>query len=259
MSKILVVDDETVLVMDLEEELTAMGHEVVGTAASGDEAIEKARALRPDLILMDIAMPGNKDGIDAADSIKSEMDIPIIFLTAHSDPKLTKRAKWIEPVGYIIKPFKDRDLKVAIEVGLHKKDKEALYTQMQKKRERNLIAKLREQSEKIEALETRYGELKETFENNKQKKHQGSLSDDGLSFLLEHLDIIIMGILTIQPSHEDNYQYKSMSESEIVKEIRSQFGFWIEQEVLRIPLTQLTKKRIITKVSGEKEPEYAYI
>lgn len=191
MSKILVVEDEAIVVMSLEEDLTAMGQEVVGTAASGDEAIEKAMALRPDLVLMDIAMPGNKDGIDAADAIMSEIDVPVIFLTAHSDPKLIKRAKLIKPVGYIVKPYKDTELKVAIELALYKKGKDVIYTQMQKDRMSNLIAKLREQSEEIKELETKYGELKATCENYKQKKLQGSRSDDRLSFLLEHLNIII--------------------------------------------------------------------
>jgi len=259
MSKILVVDDESILAMGLEESLTAMGYEVV-VASSGDEAIEKARALRPDLILMDITMPGKKDGIEAANEIMSEQDIPLIFLTAHSDPKLIKRAKWVEPVGYIVKPYKDGELRAAVEVALHKKDKDVIYKQMQKKKDSKLITTLRDQSEKLKELEARYGELKEkTFVNSKQKKPQGSLSDDKLSFLLEHLDLIILGILSIQPSRDIDYNYKSMSESEILKEIRSKFGFWIEQEVLRTSLNQLTKERILTKVSGTKDPEYAYI
>lgn len=259
MSKILVVDDESIVVMALEERLTAMGYEVAGIASSGDEAIEKARALRPDLILMDITMPGNKDGIDAADMIRSEQDIPIIFLTAHSDAKLIKRAKWVEPAGYIVKPYKDGELRAAVEVALHKKDKDAIYKQMQKKKESKLSISFRDQSDKLKALEARYGELKETFENFKQKKPQGSLSEDKLSFLLEHLDMIILGIITTQPASKVDYNYKSMTETEILKEIRNKFGFWIEQEVLRTSLKQLTKERIITMVSGKKDPEYAYI
>ena len=130
---------------------------------------------------------------------------------------------------------------------------------MQKKKDRNLIATLRDQSDKLKELEARYGELRETFEIYKQKKHQGSLSEDKLSFLLEHLDIIILGIITTQPASKVDYNYKSMTESEILKEVHSRFGFWIEQEVLRTSLMQLTKERIISKVKGKKDPEYAYI
>jgi YesN/AraC family two-component response regulator len=155
MYKIQVVDDESIVAMGLEKRLTKMGFEVVGTASSGVEAIEKARELRPDLILMDIAMPGEIDGIDAADLIKSEMDIPIIFLTAYADTKLINRAKMIDPVGYIVKPYKEEELQAAIVVALHKKEKEAIYRLSQKKKDRKLIAALREQSEKLKELETK--------------------------------------------------------------------------------------------------------
>jgi CheY-like chemotaxis protein len=124
MHKILVVDDEVVITTQLEEHLTAMGYEVVGRAGSGEEAIKLAKRLTPDLILMDIVMPGEIDGISAAGTIRAELDIPVIFLTAFADDKFVERAKNVEPMGYILKPFKEDEVKAAIEVALYRKASE---------------------------------------------------------------------------------------------------------------------------------------
>ncbi len=121
MHKIMVVDDEISVSMYLEEILLLMGYDVVGMATSGEAALEKARLLMPDLILMDIVMPGEMDGIDASEAIKAELDIPIIFLTAHANDKYIERAKFVEPFGYVLKPFQDREIKAAIEVALYNK------------------------------------------------------------------------------------------------------------------------------------------
>jgi len=124
MHKIMVVDDEAVITTRLEERLTSMGYEVVGKASSAKASISMAKRLRPDLILMDIVLPGKSDGIDASEKIKAELDIPIIFLTAYANDKFIKRAKKVEPYGYIVKPFQEKEIKAVIEVALHKKDME---------------------------------------------------------------------------------------------------------------------------------------
>ena len=124
MHKIMVVDDEVVITLQLEERLTKRGYEVVGSASSGEEAVEMARRLRPDLILMDIVMPGKLDGIEAAELLKAEMDISVIFLTAYANEKIVKRAKSVEPLGYIVKPFRETELQAMIEVALYKKEME---------------------------------------------------------------------------------------------------------------------------------------
>jgi PAS domain S-box-containing protein len=124
MHKILVADDKVVITTQLVERLTSMGYELVGRAYSGESAVEKARLLRPDLILMDIAMPGKIDGINAAETIKAELDIPVIFLTAYADDKFVERAKNVAPFGYILKPFQGNEIKAAIEVALYRKDSE---------------------------------------------------------------------------------------------------------------------------------------
>ena len=121
MSKILVVDDEAIITMQLEERLHAMGYTVAGMAASGEDAIEKARRLSPDLILMDIVMPGRLNGIEAAQTIISELDIPVVFVTSYADDAIIEKAKQVRPYGYIVKPFNELEIKAAIEVALFRK------------------------------------------------------------------------------------------------------------------------------------------
>lgn len=119
MPSVLVVDDERIVTRDLEEILVQMGYDVVGTASSGEEAIEKARELHPDMILMDIMMPGNKDGITAGVEIGAELGIPVVFVTAYSDIEILERAKDATPYGYIVKPFQTQQLRSTIEMALN--------------------------------------------------------------------------------------------------------------------------------------------
>jgi PAS domain S-box-containing protein len=121
---IMVVDDEKIITMHLEELLSSMGYNVVGTASNAQEAIEKARELSPDLIFMDIIMPGEKTGIDAANVIKSEMGIPVIYLTAYADNHIVEKAKVSEPFNFIVKPFKGHELRAAIEIAIYRKNME---------------------------------------------------------------------------------------------------------------------------------------
>jgi len=121
MSKILVVDDEAIITMQLEERLSIMGYTVAGMAASGEDAVEKARRIRPDLVLMDIVMPGKMNGIEAAMIIRTELDIPVVFVTAYADDAIIEQAKSARPYGYIVKPFNELEIKAAIEVALFRK------------------------------------------------------------------------------------------------------------------------------------------
>ncbi len=122
MSDVLIVDDEAIITMQLEERLTSMGYSVVGMAASGEEAISKAKAHKPDLILMDIVMPGKINGIEAAKIISEELDIPVVFVTSYADDTILEKAKHVRPYGYIVKPFDELGLKAAIEVALFRKE-----------------------------------------------------------------------------------------------------------------------------------------
>lgn len=119
-TKILVVEDEQIVALELEDQLTQMGHSVVGIVASGEEAVEQARRLQPHLILMDIKLQGELDGIEAAELIRKEADIPIVYLTAFADEATLQRAKVTQPYGYILKPFQERELHVIIEVSIYR-------------------------------------------------------------------------------------------------------------------------------------------
>ena len=114
---ILVVEDEHIVARDIRAMLESLGY-TAGTAGSGEEALEKAAELRPDLILMDIVLKGRMDGIDAAAQVRDRLQTPVIYLTAHADEQTVQRAKLTAPYGYILKPFEERELYIAIELAL---------------------------------------------------------------------------------------------------------------------------------------------
>ena len=125
-AKMLIVEDESVVAMDIQRGLTTLGYPRPELAASGTEALEKASELRPDLVLMDIRLHGDMDGIDAAEQIRANLGIPVVYLTAYADDKTVERATKTQPYGYILKPFRERELGTAIEVALynHQMEKE---------------------------------------------------------------------------------------------------------------------------------------
>ncbi|MEO5661213.1 MAG: ATP-binding protein [Polaromonas sp.] len=116
-TRVLVVEDEIVVSEDLQQRLKKLGFEVVGAADTAAEAIELATATRPDVALMDIMLHGKPEGIDAAEHLRSKLDIPVIYLTAHSDPATLQKAKRTDPAGYIVKPFDNTQLQVALELA----------------------------------------------------------------------------------------------------------------------------------------------
>jgi signal transduction histidine kinase len=117
-SKVLVVEDESIVALDIKDQVTGLGHEVVGTASSGAEAIEKTGTLVPDLVLMDIRLEGEMDGVTAAEQIHRRRDVPVIFLTAFGDDDTMRRVQADDPAGYLLKPFDERELCVAIRAAL---------------------------------------------------------------------------------------------------------------------------------------------
>ena len=119
-SRILVVEDERIVAKDLESRLLALGYTVVGSVATGLDALRLSGELHPDLVMMDIQLQGEMDGITAANRIRTEHFVPIVYLTAHSDEETLKRAQVTEPYGYLLKPFQERELRTVIEMGLYK-------------------------------------------------------------------------------------------------------------------------------------------
>lgn len=118
--RILVVEDETIVSMDIQNSLRLLGYEVAGAATSGAEAVAKADRTMPDLVLMDIILKGEMDGVEAARAIYARLGVPVIFLTACADEKTLERAKVTEPFGYMIKPFEERELHSHIEIALYR-------------------------------------------------------------------------------------------------------------------------------------------
>lgn len=119
--RILIVEDETIVALDIKNALKKLGFEISGIASNAKDALESIEKSKPDIILMDINLEGEKDGIELAYDILKQDDIPIIYLTAYSDDETVKKALTTNPVGYLVKPFKLEELKCTIRLGLHKK------------------------------------------------------------------------------------------------------------------------------------------
>ncbi|UJR83658.1 PAS domain S-box protein [Sandaracinus amylolyticus] len=118
--RILIVEDDRVVARDLRQQLTRMGHTVVGAAVAGDQAVALAESAKPELVLMDIRLEGECDGIAAAQEIRERFQVPVIYLTAYADDHTLRRARVTEPFGYLLKPFEDSQLRTVVEMALHK-------------------------------------------------------------------------------------------------------------------------------------------
>jgi PAS domain S-box-containing protein len=124
-ARILVVEDEAIVARDIVHQLERFGHHVVADTPRGEEAVEVAAKLLPDLVLMDIQLAGTMDGIDAAQVIRRNSGIPVVFLTAFATDNVLQRAKQASPFGYLIKPFDPQQLETAIEIALHQHEVES--------------------------------------------------------------------------------------------------------------------------------------
>ncbi len=131
-ARILVVEDESIVAKDIRASLQSLGYLVAGMASTGEEALAQAAALRPDLVLMDIKLKGEMDGIEAAHRLRSAAPVPVVYLTAFTDDDTLRRAKVSEAFGYLLKPFEDRELRTTIEMALYKHNMER---QLQESRE----------------------------------------------------------------------------------------------------------------------------
>lgn len=118
--KILIVEDEGIVALQIKDSLEEMGHAVADIYSSGEEALENIGVLCPDLVLMDIKLRGEMDGIETAGRIRRQYNLPVIYLTAHSETSTLGMAKLTEPYGYVLKPFNVQELQIAIELAVHK-------------------------------------------------------------------------------------------------------------------------------------------
>jgi two-component system, cell cycle response regulator len=141
---ILLVEDEGIVARDLEETVTRMGYRVVGIASEGVQAVCLAEELHPNLIVMDVGLKGEIDGIQAAQMIQERSPVPVIFLTGHRDATTLQRAIRTGPLGYLVKPFQEVELRCAIEVAVHKHRAEVAMREREEALRRNaeLLASL---------------------------------------------------------------------------------------------------------------------
>jgi two-component system, cell cycle sensor histidine kinase and response regulator CckA len=119
---ILIVEDEGVIALDVRATLGRLGYTVPAVVATGSDAIVQVEALRPQLVLMDIHLRGDMDGVEAAQTIRERFGVPVIYLTAFADPATLQRARITEPFGYLLKPFEERELHVVIEMALQRRE-----------------------------------------------------------------------------------------------------------------------------------------
>lgn len=188
-TQILLVEDENLIALDLTHRLTNLGYRVVGWVPSGEEAIVLAAQLSPDLVLMDIKLKGRIDGIEAAEQIKAQLDIPIIYLTAFVDKATIQRAKITVPFGYLVKPVDERELSTIIEMALHKHQLEQQLNQYRHHLEELVTERTAELARSNQLLQEEI--------NRRQKAEEQYLHDafhDGLTALpnralfVEHLE-----------------------------------------------------------------------
>jgi DNA-binding response OmpR family regulator len=118
--KVMIVEDDNVILAIEKWRLSKLGFDVCGSAGTGEDAMECVGKMQPDIVLMDITLKGAMDGIETAGQIKKKFNIPVIFVSSHTDEEILSRARTVEPDGFIKKPFTDDDLRIAIELGLKK-------------------------------------------------------------------------------------------------------------------------------------------
>ena len=179
--RIMVVEDESITAMRIKKSLEDIGYTVTSTEFTGEEAVKKAGEDRPDLVLMDIVLNGRMDGIEAAGKIHSSLNIPVVYLTAHSDNKMLKRLQTTEPFGYIIKPFDDRELRIVVEIAFYKYGMEQELRASNDKLEVKVM-------ERTAELESTIGLLKETEKNLRIHAAELQESNTALKVLLKQRD-----------------------------------------------------------------------
>jgi len=193
-ARLLIVDDEGILARDLQTRLTNLGYDVPGIAETGEEAIAKAIELKPDLVLMDIVLRGDIDGIDTAEQLRIRFDIPSLFVTAYAGDTLIDRAKRAEPAGFLLKPINDRELRGAVEVALYRLDIQRRLRETTTELQQTLEAVDRERQEKLSLLESTghgiYGIDMDgncTFINRAAAEILGYAPDDAIGQNMHHL------------------------------------------------------------------------
>ena len=209
-TKILIVEDEKILAMGLKKKLEKLGFSVTDLASSGAEAIESVKKVQPDLVLMDIVLKGAMDGIETAEFIINLHDIPIIYLTAYADDEMLARAEKTYPYGYILKPYKDSELKANIKMAIYKHNA---------------------QKEKIIDFEDIYREVTRFIDENEGSFKEGILEGESLTGPF-NVDI---GLKNIYVSVDRNNKVVHAAFYKLLNDIAQKYAVSKENKVVVYP------------------------
>ena len=221
--KILVVEDQSIVAKNIQMRLNDMGYDVPVIAFSGEEAVKITEEIQPDLVLMDIVLKRETEGIEAANQIRTRFNIPVVYLTAYADEKRLEQTKATEPFGYIIKPFEDRELHTTIQMALHR---------------HKLERELRDSEEKFKSIfeESPIGIGLYSSQGQLLNANKSCLNIFGLSFITETRDCRLFVDLKVPDDAKDK-----LSKGEMVRyEIPFDFDKAKKQK-----LFQTSKSRII--------------
>jgi PAS domain S-box-containing protein len=205
-TRILVVEDEGIVAKDLQTRLKKMGYEVPLTVQTGEQALQAAQELRPQLILMDVRLKGQMDGIETSARIKQKLRTPVIFLTAYADEQTLGRAKLTEPYGFVLKPFNERELHTVIQVALHKHSTEVAL----RRSERWLAGTLRSIGDGIIAVD---GNRNILFMNLLAQNLTGWTESDATGRPLSEVFIVVDEAPALEPGPNDVAEQTAMSSS----------------------------------------------
>ena len=239
-ARILVVEDDGVLALDLADTLDELGYTVAGTATRGEEAIDLARRIHPHLILMDVGLAGDIDGITAAETIRDEHDVPVVFLTAHADDDTLQRATHADPSAYLVKPFKAPDLRCVIEIALHKHATDVRL----RENERWLELTLQQRTAALEAANSELEAFNysvahdlraplrgiDSFSRLLIDKYSQQLDDEGLAYLdrvraaAARMSQLIDALLTLAQVGRGELQPSELDFSDLVQTVASEIA-----------------------------------
>ena len=251
--RILIVEDETIVGLDTEDRLASLGYASAGCVRTGEQALETVEREHPNLVLMEIRLQGEMDGVMAAGQIRDRFRLPVIFLTAYSDDAILERAKRVEPYGYILKPFDDGELKAAIETALYKHQAEQEARLASEQRVRKRTAELEAANRELDAFAHSVShDLRaplraiEGFVGILDDGYRGRLDDEGQRLLgtirdqARHMGRLVNHLLRLSRLSRKSLQQAAVDMDRLVGEVveqlrRAESGRAIEFRLSRLP------------------------
>ena len=178
---VLIVEDQALVADDLAQTVRKLGYEVAGIAVAGTEAITKVSQVKPDVVLMDISLQGEKDGIAAAEAINNRFQVPVIFVTAHTDPATVQRARSVRPSGYIVKPFDTDQIGEALRNALQPVDQ-----QVESKRQASILI--------VDSLEYTQDTIARALPRGHRVRFAGSFDAARQALAAGQFDVILLNV-----------------------------------------------------------------